>query len=176
MEHKKHFQLLLESRISKTKQTSPTNCLMASPNLTNGPFKQSIGISQGAVGGTRNSTLPKPSSAHFPKIYGKRSFPFPRHGIGKLSFPVPFLRSLESFPFPFLYLSKICACFPLKLFNLSTYITSKKVFREILCKICYPSFEKHIFMHTCVFQQVAILDYGCKGPRTPFEKEVFNSF
>ena len=30
------------------------------------------------------------SSAHFPKIYGKRSFPFPWHGIGKLSFPVPF--------------------------------------------------------------------------------------
>ena len=30
------------------------------------------------------------SSAHFPKIYGKRSFPFPWHWIGMLSFPVPF--------------------------------------------------------------------------------------
>ena len=48
--------------------------------------------------------------------------------------------------------------------------------REIFCKIWYPSFEKHVFMHICVFQQVTILDYGCKGPRTHYEKEVFNSF
>ena len=99
-------------------------------------------------------------------------------------FPFPDME-LESCPFLFLFwglkkaflsLSKICACFPLKLFHLSTYITSKKILGKFSVKIWYPSFEKHIFMHICVFQQVAILDYGCKGPRTPFEKEVFNSF
>ena len=43
-------------------------------------------------------------------------------------------------------------------------------------EIWYPSFEKHVFMHICVFQQVAVHDYDCKGPGTPYEKEVFNSF
>ena len=39
------------------------------------------------------------SNAHFPKICGKRSFPFPRPGLGKLSFPFQARKEWKAFPF-----------------------------------------------------------------------------
>ena len=54
------------------------------------PFSWSKNILEAIPSRRYVSLVTEGSSAHFPKIYGKRSFPFPWHGIGKLSFPVPF--------------------------------------------------------------------------------------